>query len=336
MTANAWSQERVQQTAEQLDELRQQLARLRDAYQQQQAEVSGLHQTLQTIEGRTLRHEAGEDAARSVQQQLPALTERLEQEATLRRDLTSALGREAEREREQQQDFGHGLDQLAARVAELERQLVAVDERRRSSASELVERGRDERSLAERLAALEHGTASDRETLRSFADALASATAAVAPLTSAVDELETRTQATQRDQLRAGEALAAVRAEREREAELLEVIEQQRATRQRLEERLVAVEAAMQELRNDAAVADEQRAMLRQQTAGAHERLLALTGTLEAQRLAIVEHFRLLAETGAEAGRRQGEEIERANRVARDLAVRLAERSEEATLEQPL
>ena len=76
--------------------------------------------------------------------------------------------------------------------------------------------------------------------------------------------------------------------------------------------------------------------MLRQQKGGAHARLLALAGTLEAQRWAMVEHFRLLAETGAEAGRRQGEEIERANRVARELALRLAERSEEATLEQPL
>ena len=336
MTADAWSQERVQQTAQQLDELRQQLARLRDAYQQQQAEVSGLHRTLQTIEGRTLRHEAGEDAARAAQQQLPTLAERVEQEATLRRDLTSALGRQAQREREQQQDFGHGLDQLAARVAELEQQLVAAHERQRSSASELVERGRDERSLDEQLAALEEGTAADREMLRSFAEALGRATASVETLVAAVDELGTRTQATQRDQLRAGEELAAVQAEREREAELLEVIEQQRATRQRLEERLVAVEVSMEELRNDAAAAAEERAMLRQQTTGAHERLLALAGTLEAQRLAIVEHFRLLAESGVEAGRRQGEEIERANRVARDLVLRLAERTEEASLEQPL
>lgn len=336
MTADVWSQERVQETAQQLDELRQQLARLRDAYQQQHAEVSGLQQTLQTIEGRTQRHEAGQDAAQAAQQQLSTLGERIEQETALRRDLTSALGREAQREREQQQDFGHGLDQLALRVVELEQRLVAADERQRSSASDLVERGRGDSVLEERLAALEHGTASDRETLRSFADALASATAAVAPLTAAVDEIETRTQATQRDQLRAGEALAAVRAEREREAELLEVIEQQRATRQRLEERLVTVEAALEDLRIDVAAAAEERAMLRQQTAGATERLVALTGTLEAQRLAIVEHFRLLAESGAEAGRRQGEEIERTNRVARDLAVRLAERSEEATLEQPL
>ncbi len=130
--------------------------------------------------------------------------------------------------------------------------------------------------------------------------------------------------------------MANLEAEREREAELLEVIEQQRAARQRMEERLAAFDEALEESRRELAEASEERSMLRQQTAGNVERLRDLAETLEGQRLAIIEHFRRWTESGADSGRRQAEEIERANRVARDLLVRLSERSDEVGQEQPL
>jgi len=76
--------------------------------------------------------------------------------------------------------------------------------------------------------------------------------------------------------------------------------------------------------------------MLRQQTAGNVERLRELAEALEEQRLVIVEHFRRWTEGGADSGRRQVEEIERANRVARDLLVRLTESSDEVGQERPL
>ncbi len=66
------------------------------------------------------------------------------------------------------------------------------------------------------------------------------------------------------------------------------------------------------------------------------ERLRGLTELLEAQRLAMVEHLRLQGEANEESGRRRIDEIERDIRKARDLVVRFAEQTVEASQEQPL
>ena len=80
--------------------------------------------------------------------------------------------------------------------------------------------------------------------------------------------------------------------------------------------------------RLEAFVADEYR------TSGGYD--VETAPVLSGQRVSVAEHFRRWTEAGAESGQRQVEEIERANRIARDLLVRLTERIDEAGQEQPL
>ncbi len=288
------------------------------------------------MQGRTQRHETGQDAARVLTQQSADLAERVEQEASLRRDLSAAVQRMEQREHEEQQSVRQELEQLASGLERLQGRLASDDELRRRIATGIAEQAHHEETLDGRVEAIEHRAGAAGVTSRKEREELARITSALAGLLAAVDELSQRAQSAQEERRRLEGDLAALRAEREREAELLEVIEQQRAARQRAEERLTAFDRALEEARRELATAAEERSMLRQQTAGNQQRLRELAETLEGQRLAIIEHFRRWTESGAESGRRTVAEIERGNRVARDLLVRLTERTDEAGQEQPL
>ena len=331
-----WLAEELQRALERLDELTHELARVQVALQSQQAEAAHLRETLAVVEGRTRRHESGQDAARELRQESGALAERIEAEAALRRDLTAAVTREAQREHEQRGAAERRLEEIGSRLEQIEHRLASDGERRESLTAGLAERGQQEQALDARVEALERAAAAAREALRSVHEELARATAALPALIASVDDQGERARAAGEERSRLEGGLAALRAERERETQLLEVVEQQRATRQRLEERLVELDESLEAVRRDLAAAAEERALTRQQTAGNRERLTELAEAMEGQRDAIVEHFRRWTEDGAQSGRRQIEEIERANRAARDLLVRLTERSDEATREQPL
>jgi hypothetical protein len=96
------------------------------------------------------------------------------------------------------------------------------------------------------------------------------------------------------------------------------------------------VEEELAEVQRGAAVAAEERALLRQQVTGIGERVRELREAMDAQRGAIVEYLRMTVQSDAIADRRLVEEIERSNKIARDLLLRLEERSEETSQEQPL
>lgn len=332
----AWALEQVQRVTAKAEELGRELAHLRETVEAQRAETARLQEALAMVEGRTLRHESGQDAARALQQETAALAERVEQEAALRRDLTDAFQRQIEREREQQQDVQRQLERLTADVDGAVQRAGAEQDRARTIAAGIAERDREGESAEGRLAALERWTEADRELLRQAREEQSRLAALLATARQAIDELTAAAGASQREQHRMDDELAAVRTERDREAQLLELVEQQRAVRQRVEERLSAFDSTLEEARRDAVRASEERIMLRQQAAGQEEQLERLSAALQALRDAVVQHFQRLAEASEETGRKSLEEINRVNRRARDLLVRFTEGTDETEREQPL
>ena len=332
----SWLVDELARAVARIDELSHELARVQEVLNSQQAERAQIQQELAIVQGRTQRHETGQDAARVLTQQSGDLAERVEQEASLRRDLVAAVQRMEQRGHDEQQSARRELEQLASGLERLQGRLASDDEARRSIATGIAEQAHQEETLDGRVEALEHRASAAGETSRKEREELARISSTLSGLLAAVDELSQRAQSAQEERRRLEGDLAALRAEREREAELVEVIEQQRAARQRAEERLTAFDRALEEARRELTTAAEERSMLRQQTAGNQQRLRELVETLEGQRLAIIEHFKRWTESGAESGRRTIAEIERGNRVARDLLVRLTERTDEAGQEQPL
>lgn len=336
VAGGSWLADELARTIARIDELSHELARVQEVVNSQQAESAQTQQQLAVVQGRTQRHEMGQDAARVLAQQSADQAERVEQEASLRRDLAAAVQRMEQREHDEQQSVRRELEQLASGLDRLQGRLASDDELRRRITTDIAEQAHQEETLDGRVKAIEHRAGAADETSRKEREELARITSALAGLLAAVDELSQRAQSAQEERRRLEGDLASLRADREREAELLEVIEQQRAARQRAEERLTAFDRALEEARRELDTAAEERSMLRQQTAGNQQRLRELTETLEGQRLALIEHFRRWTESGAESGGRTIAEIERGNRVARDLLVRLTERTDEAGQEQPL
>ncbi|MDA0256227.1 MAG: hypothetical protein O3C25_00595, partial [Chloroflexi bacterium] len=103
-----------------------------------------------------------------------------------------------------------------------------------------------------------------------------------------------------------------------------------------LEERVAELEERLVESGARIDVAEEDRALVRRELAGAAERQRALGETIEGQRLAMLEHARRRTRADEDAARRRADELDREVRVARELLVRLAEGSEQAGQEQPL
>ena len=331
-----WFEQRLELALARVEELAHELARAHEELGSQRAQMGQLQDALAVVEGRTQRHESGQESARALHHETAALSERVEQEAALRRDLAAAVQRDERRRQEQHQGLRQKLEQLSARLEELSQQVASEHERERRVAQDFAEQGQREHTLDERMAALEAQLASDREALSRERESLARIAAALPGLLTGLDDLGERARSAQEERHRLDAAVAALRGERDRELELLELIEQQRSARQRTEERLTEADEALEELRRQLAAAAEERSMIGQQAAGNRSRLDELAEALEGQRLAIIEHFRRWTDAGVDSGRSQIEEIERANRLARDLLVRLSEGSDEAGHEQPL
>ncbi len=302
----------------------------------QREELDRLRDTLQTVDGRTQRHESGQDAVRAVLAEVGALQERVEQEVALRRDLFGLIKREAERERGEQNAVSGVLSELLERVGTFEDRLAADDVQRRRLLLGIADTGIEEHVLLERLTMLEQRTAADRQALQQLSGEISRVASLVPDLASNLRDLDTRTRETQLGQRRTGDEVSALASERSRETELLELVDQQRALRVRLEERLSTVEEDVAAVRRELAAAAEDRALLRQLGTAAHERIREAREAMEAQKAAIVEYLRMMTQADAVADRRLVEEIERSNKIARDLLLRLEERSDEASQEQPL
>ncbi len=300
----------------------------------QQAELASLHDAVALVEGRTQRHESGQEATLATRRETAELGERVEQEASLRRDLVAAVERQTRREQAERAVIARELEQVVATLDALQAQVAASDQGSARTVAGIAERDRHEQSSDERIAALEQRLAASEEEMRGVRDEQARAAPAVTQLDSSLSDLGERARAAEEGRLRLEQDVAALRSGGDREHELLEVVEQQRAARLRTEERLALFEAALNDARSDLATAAEERSILRQHIAGSQQRLQDLAVALEQQSEAIVEHFRRWTDARSDAGRREVDEIERTNRVARDLLMRLTE-SGESGHEQP-
>ena len=331
-----WTSDELQTAVRRVDALTRELHRLETTMHLQQEEVARLQDTLQVVEGRTTRHEVGQEQTREVRQEMAELEERLAQEASLRRDLVARVERFQHREAETEVEIHRALQLILSRLDEADGRATAESLRQRQIAGEVAEVEHDGEDLVTRVEALERRFAAEQESGRHVGTEIAQLASSVAQLKTAVDAMEVRSRAIAADQRRIDEAVASVRATRDHEAELRELVEQQRATRARLEDRLAAIEETQEALRRELADTAEERALMARQLAGGAEQRRELLERLEAQRDTFVEHLRRQVRADEERHRRSIEEMGRDIRIARSLLVRLLEETDEAEQEQPL
>ncbi|MEX2376298.1 MAG: hypothetical protein WD942_12060, partial [Dehalococcoidia bacterium] len=74
-----WTADELQAALVRMDSLNRELHRVETALRVQQDEVARLHDSMQVVEGRTARHEVGQDQTRAVRQEIVELEERLTQ-----------------------------------------------------------------------------------------------------------------------------------------------------------------------------------------------------------------------------------------------------------------
>ncbi len=334
--AGSWVGDELQLATARAQALERELEHVRAALAAQQEEVARLQEVLATVDGRTRRHEAGQDLAREVKQELATLQEQLAAEASVRRELAARLERTTERDHGDEERLQRALELVVRRLDRFEGRQSAVDDRQRHLELGIAERDQGGQAADGRLDALERRVDSDREAVHHAADAISRLDAALPGLVTGIDELRQRLQAVQNDQRRLDDDIASLRAVRDREGDLLEVLEQQRATRARTEERLNAVEEQIEQVRRTVADSGDERALLARSQSGVQGQLRGLSEELEALRLLFVAHFRRQLQADEQAGRRRIEEVEREARIARDLLVRLSEQSDELRGGQPL
>lgn len=302
----------------------------------QQEAIARLSELLQTLDGRTQRHEVGQDIAREVQHQLSTVIAGLDAEAALRRDLVGRVERGDQRAQESQAELQRVLGQLATRLDAFDTRQASLAERERQLLAESAERARVDESREGRLETLERRSTAGRDSAREGDQELARLVAALPSLITRIEDLAGRIQSVQGDQRRLDEEVAALRAIRDREEALLEVLEQQRTTRARMEDRMNSVEEGMEGLRRAQAEVGEALALLARDQAGEVEQHRRLGERIEAQRDLVADHLRRSLRAEEERARRHIEEIERDVRVARGLLVRLDEQIDDAEQEQPL
>ena len=334
--AGSWVGDELQRAIARGDALERELEQVRTTLRVQQEEIARLHDTFGMLDGRTLRHEAGQDLVQALSQQVATLREQVDAEADGRRELRAQLERAAEWDHQSGAAASLAIETLARRTDAFTARQAAEEERQRHLAADLSERGQEGESLDGRLVALERHAAADREVARNAAAELARLSGLAPDLVAAIDELRARLQAVQSDQRRLDNEIAAQRAIRDREADLLEALEQQRASRARTEERLNEADEEMEALRRSVGAAADERAVLARAQSGIAERMRVLGEELEQQRLLFVAHLRRQLQADELAGRRQTEEIERAARAARDLLVRLSEEGDDLRGGKPL
>lgn len=302
---------------------------------QQQAELASLREAVATIEGRTQRHESGQDAARAAGNHVAELAERVEQESTLRRDLVAALERQAAQDHDERAALVRRTEQLAEQVEELRSRAASDAARSGRVAAGLAEQSQQELSLDGRVSALEQQLNATGEELRAARDGRARAEAVREQTQATLDQLTERARSAEDARQRLEQEIGSLRASVDGEHELRALVEQQRTARTRMEERIAAFDAELHAANEALAQASEERSILQQQLAGDRRRLAALAEALDAQRAAIIEHFERWTAVRSEAGKREVDEIERTNREARDLLVRLTEGTEHSGQEPP-
>jgi chromosome segregation ATPase len=330
MTTNETVPDRTFTVAGDLGDVAGAISRVIATLHEQQAELANLHDAVALIDGRTQRHDVDEQTAQATRRDTAELAERVEQEASLRRDLTAVVERQSGREQAERAVLARELEQVLVSLNALREQADAAEQGSARAVAGTAERDRRERSVDDQIAALEQRLAASEAEMRGIRDEQARATPGLARLDASIASLDDRARVAEEGRVQLEQDVAALRAAGDREHELLEVVEQQRATRLRMEERIALFEAALNDVRNELGEAAEERSILRQQIAGSRQRLQEMVGALEQQQETIVEHFRRWTAASGAAGRREVEEIERTNRVARDLLMRLTEAADSA------
>ena len=319
-----------------IDELARQLSQAQTAIEALHSELVGIEETLQTVDGRSRRHDSMQEQAQSLRQELARFEQRLDEEVMLRRDLSAVVERTGQRDSELESELRRALEVIAGQLADFEGHQASSEERQRSLVVGVAEREREERSLEDRVLELERQLAAQRQSVAQQVESAGRVDAQVTDLEQRVRELDGQHTAARAAQQRLDEAVASLRSLRDREAELLDLIDQQRATRARHEARLSEIEELVTAAEQSLATAEEQRARLAREQAGAEERMRGFAERLEALRMATVDHLRMQMRADEETGRRRVEEQERELRVARDLVTRLAEQTEDVVQEPPL
>jgi chromosome segregation ATPase len=332
----SWVGEDIQRALTRLDALNREVQQVEETLRVQRDEVARLAESVSLVDGRTQRHEAGQESAREMRQEIAALEERLLQEVSLRRDLSAQVERASQRESESQRELRRVLEVIASRLDQFDGREAASAERQRTIAQEIAADDTVDEHVDARLERLERQLAAEHESSRHQGTEIARLAGSLSTFLTNLDAIESRARTMLLEQRRLDDEVSALRSVRDREAELLEVVEQQRATRARLEDRVSRAEEALEEIRLALAAESEERALLTRLLAGESEQRRALGERIEAQRDAVVDHFRRVVRAEEESRRREIEEIERDIRVARGLMVRLFEQSDEAEQEQPL
>jgi chemotaxis protein MotB len=316
---------------ERLAELSREIERLQGDAADRDTALGALRDEWRTVDGRTLRHEAGLDTVHELRSLVERLGERLEEEAALRRDAIAALTQARARDSEAAEVVErHTLDVLA-RVRAVEEQARQGEAERQRLAQQVgvLDDGMVRASARLDDVALQAVAVRDAE--RASARDLAAMESRLQALAGTVSDLVTRQQEAQSERRALGDAVSALRTTRDRELDLLDLLEQQRATRQRLEERLMSVEEGLAEAGRALLDAAEQRAQLRMQLAALDRQVTRLTTTLEAQRALAQRQLRAVLDAESAAGTRTVAEIERRARERSELLRRLHEESEQLT-----
>jgi chromosome segregation ATPase len=332
----AATEDQVALIADRLNELTRQLERVRTEAADRDLAVEHLREAWRTVEGRTRRHEVGQDAIREMRTALTDVSERFEQEAALRRDSTGALGKNLDRDRLSIEDTATLLGDLAFRVRALEERDAAEHVERERLVVGLGDGRERSDALDARLADLEGVARADREAVRLLADGASGLAVQLPPLHEHLERLDVQLREFKREQRAASDALATLRVQRDREAELLDLLEQQRALRIRTEERIAAFDDTLGRIEGWLREQAEEQRALASRLDALEARSAALLDRVESQRLAVVEHFRLAAAVDEEAARREIDEAERRRRASRAVLVRLTEQSDALAHESPL
>ncbi len=331
-----WLEAQLRASAVRVEALTRDVTHLQSALAAREVELLELRESLAVLDGRTRRHEATHDVVRELQQAVASLDARLGEESELRREQGAAIGHARAQELESRQGSETAWQAVTARLAALEQALASSGARQAQIIGDLAEREQDGARVASRV-----------EVLGDEVEALAQAARRESGSTTRIDDaiqslqvtsraIEARTQQLQQDQQRLEDDLGALTRIAEREESLSEVLEQQRTLRQQIEQRLSLLDARASGAEAAQATDAEAFALLRQRSERLEARVATLDATAEAQREALLEHFRRATIAAGDAGRRQAEEIERQARAARELLMRLAEGAEQASREQPL
>jgi len=315
-----------------IDELAHELTHARDATEALRAEMMHVEERLQTLDGRTQRHDAAQGQMRELRADIAGLGERVASETTLRRDLGAIVERADSRDRELESELRRVLEVIATRLDRFEEHQAAIDERQRTVTASA---GQDQR-IEDRFVAIERQVAAQRDAAVEYADEIARLAARLPDLGHRVDELDTVSAVARAARQRMEAEIAVLRSVRDREAEVLDLLDQQRATRTRHESRLSEIEESVIAVQQSLTETADDYSRLSHEQAGAAERVARLGEHLEGLRVSIIEHQRRQVRAEEQSGRHTVEETERELRVARTLLTRMSEQTEDAMRELPL